>query len=77
MQSASFNPGSIYDIICGGLHRSEDEVWEALRKAAVDDEVRQLPMGLETLLTDSGSSLSGGQMQRLAIARAFMNNPSV
>ena len=77
MQSASFNPGSIYDIICGGLHRSENEVWEALRKAAVDDEVRQLPMGLETLLTDSGSSLSGGQMQRIAIARALMNNPSV
>ena len=77
MQSASFNPGSIYDIVCGGLHRSENDVWEALRKAAVDDEVRQLPMGLETLLTDSGSSLSGGQMQRIAIARALMNNPSV
>ena len=77
MQSASFNPGSIYDIVCGGLHRSEDVVWEALRKAAVDEEVRQLPMGLETLVMDSGSSLSGGQMQRIAIARALMNNPSV
>ena len=77
MQSASFNPGSIYDIVCGGLHRSENDVWEALRKAAVDDEVRQLPMGLETLLMDSGSSLSGGQMQRIAIARALMNSPSV
>ena len=77
MQSASFNPGSIYDIVCGGLHRSEDVVWEALRKAAVDEEVRQLPMGLETLVMDAGSSLSGGQMQRIAIARALMNNPSV
>ena len=77
MQSASFNPGSIYDIVCGGLHRSENDVWEALRKAAVDDEVRQLPMGLETLLMDSGSSLSGGQMQRIAIARALINSPSV
>ena len=77
MQSTSFNPGSIYDIVCGGLHRSEDDVWEALSKAAVDDEIRQLPMGLETLLTDSGSSLSGGQMQRIAIARALINNPSV
>ena len=77
MQAASFNPGSIYDIVCGGLHRSEDDVWEALRKAAVDDEIRQLPMGLETLLTDSGSSLSGGQIQRISIARALMNNPSV
>ena len=77
MQSVSFNPGSIYDIVCGGLNRSENDVWEALRKAAVDEEVRQLPMGLETLLTDSGGSLSGGQMQRISIARALINNPSV
>ena len=77
MQSASFNPGSIYDIVCGGIHRSEEQVWDALRKAAVDDDVRQLPMGLETLLMDSGSSLSGGQLQRISIARALINNPSV
>lgn len=77
MQTARLNAGSIYDVICGGIDRSEEEVWQALERAAVADEVRAMPMQLETLLSDSGGNVSGGQVQRIAIARALITNPKV
>lgn len=77
MQTARLNAGSIYDVICGGVQRSEQEVWEALERAAVADEVRAMPMQLETLLSDSGGNVSGGQVQRIAIARALITQPKV
>ena len=77
MQTASLNSGSIYDIICGGIQRRESEIWDALEKAAVADEVKAMPMQLETLLSDSGGNISGGQVQRIAIARALITNPKV
>jgi len=77
MQTARLNAGSIYDVICGGIQRSEDEVWEALERSAVAEEVRGMPMQLETLLSDSGGNVSGGQVQRIAIARALITQPKV
>ncbi|QBE69406.1 ABC transporter multidrug efflux family [Synechococcus sp. WH 8101] len=77
MQTARLNAGSIYDVICGGVQRTEQEVWEALERAAVADEVRAMPMQLETLLSDSGGNVSGGQVQRIAIARALITQPKV
>lgn len=77
MQTARLNAGSIYDVICGGVQRSEDEVWQALERAAVAEEVRAMPMQLETLLSESGGNISGGQVQRIAIARALITTPKV
>lgn len=77
MQTARLNAGSIYDVICGGVQRSEQEVWEALERAAVAEEVRAMPMQLETLLSDSGGNISGGQVQRIAIARSLITQPKV
>lgn len=77
MQTARLNAGSIYDVICGGVQRTEQEIWEALEKAAIAEEVRAMPMQLETLLSDSGGNVSGGQVQRIAIARALINQPKV
>ena len=56
---------------------SDDEVWDALRVARVDDVVRDLPGGLDAHLGERGANLSGGQRQRLALARALVRRPRV
>ncbi|MCR6689895.1 ABC transporter ATP-binding protein [Cellulomonas sp.] len=56
---------------------SDDEVWQALRLARVDDVVRALPGGLDAPLGERGANLSGGQRQRLALARALVRRPRV
>ncbi|TFV68033.1 ABC transporter ATP-binding protein [Blastococcus sp. CT_GayMR20] len=54
---------------------SDDEVWAALRVAAADRFVADLPDGLDTRVGERGATLSGGQRQRLALARAVVRRP--
>ena len=56
---------------------THDDAWEALRMACMYDEVQALPMGLHTILTEDGGGFSGGQKQRLLIARALIGRPSI
>lgn len=56
---------------------TETEAWEALEIAALDDDVRDMPMGMHTLLSENGGTISGGQRQRLLIARAVLPKPSI
>jgi len=58
-----------------GADYPDDEVWAALRVAAADDFVVDLPAGLDTRVGERGASLSGGQRQRLALARAVVRRP--
>lgn len=53
---------------------TDDELWAALATAALDDVVRAMPAGLDTPVGERGLSLSGGQAQRLAIARAVLRD---
>jgi len=55
----------------------DDEIWEVLRRARLEDAVRSLPDGLDTVIGDRGYRLSGGERQRLTVARLLLAAPSV
>jgi ATP-binding cassette subfamily B protein len=54
---------------------TEDEMWEALRIAQAENFVRSMPGGLQARIVQGGVNVSGGQRQRLAIARALVRQP--
>ena len=56
---------------------SLEEISEAARLAAIDEEIAGLPMGYETVIAEGGVDLAGGQRQRLAIARALAHRPAI
>jgi ATP-binding cassette, subfamily C, bacterial len=56
-------------------HAKEDDIWRALALAAADDFVRALPNGLATVVGDRGVLISGGERQRLSLARALLRRP--
>lgn len=54
-----------------------DDAWRAAKIANIDKEIEQLPMGMFSYISEGGGGFSGGQKQRLIIARAVANSPSV
>lgn len=65
------------NIAYGDLKATEEQIWEAARRASMDDFIRSLPDGLDTVIGERGVKLSGGQKQRLSIARMFLKNPPI
>lgn len=65
------------NIAYGRLGASDDEIWEAARRARLTAMIEALPQGLDTVVGERGVKLSGGQKQRMAIARMFLKNPPI
>ncbi|MEU9118130.1 ABC transporter ATP-binding protein [Streptomyces sp. NPDC048483] len=61
----------------GNPDASDDELWHALEIAQARDFVERLPQGLNSPITQGGTNVSGGQRQRLAIARALLRRPDI
>ena len=72
-----FNNSIQYNIAYGRPEATADEIREAARLAHLDDLMAQLPQGFDTLVGERGLKLSGGEKQRIAIARMLLKNPPV
>lgn len=78
LQNGRLMPGTLMDNILGSAtHLGPDAAWEAARQMALDEDIRHMPMGIYTVVTDGGSGLSGGQVQRLLLARAIVGKPRI
>ena len=77
LQNADVMPGSILENIVGTSQRTLDDAWEAAAKVALEQEIAQMPMGMQTYIMEGGGAFSGGQIQRILIARALVNNPTI
>jgi ATP-binding cassette subfamily B protein len=65
------------NIAYGDLNASEEAIWEAARRAQLEELILEYPEGLDTMIGERGVKLSGGQKQRLSIARMFLKNPPI
>jgi len=77
LQQSAVVPGSIYENIAAGLRLSMTDAWAALRQVGLEGEVQAMPMGLHTVITEGATGLSGGQVQRLLLARALAGRPRI
>lgn len=76
-QAARLFPGTLRENIEAGLHLDEGLIMDAVRMAAFDADLASLPLGLSTPVGDGDVVLSGGQVQRVLLARAFAARPKV
>jgi ATP-binding cassette subfamily C protein len=72
-----FNASIGDNMLWSNPEAKKEEIWQALKLAAVDDFVAGLPKGLDTVVGDRGVRLSGGERQRIVLARALFRKPSI
>ena len=76
-QSVRLLPGDVFTNIVGNHRLTEDDAWEAAEMAGIAEDIHAMPMQMHTFVTEGSSTFSGGQRQRLLIARAVVNRPRV
>ena len=72
-----FNDTIYYNIAYGNTNASEEEVISAAKNADIHDFIMSLPDGYQTIVGERGLKLSGGEKQRVAIARTILKNPKI
>lgn len=72
-----FNDTIRYNIAYGRIGASEAEIKDAARHAQIDKFIHDLPLGYDTMVGERGLKLSGGEKQRVAIARTILKNPPI
>ena len=78
MQDGNLFQGDIYsNIVISAPQLTLDEAWEAAEIAGIADDIRAMPMGMQTIIAEGQGGISGGQKQRLMIARAVAPKPRI
>lgn len=78
MQNTKIFAGDVYsNIVVAAPWKTVNEAWEASKIASLDKDIKEMPMQMKTILQEGENGISGGQRQRLAIARAVVNNPKI
>lgn len=78
MQNGKLFQGDIFsNITISAPQLSMDEAWEAAEMAGIAEDIRRMPMGMHTIISEGSGGVSGGQRQRLMIARAIAPKPKI
>jgi ATP-binding cassette subfamily C protein len=77
LQTSRVLPTDIFRNIVGTSSLTLEDAWAAAESAAFADDIKQMPMGMHTYVAEGGGGFSGGQKQRLLIARAIVNKPRI
>ncbi len=78
MQNGSLFQGDIFsNIVISAPHLTLADAWEAAETAGIADDIRAMPMGMQTIIAEGQGGISGGQKQRLMIARAVAPKPKI
>lgn len=75
--AALFNTSILENVRYGRLEASDEEVYQACRAAAIHDRIISFPDGYNTKVGERGVKVSGGELQRIAIARVILKNPQI
>ncbi len=78
LQNGKLISGSIYEnITITGTNPSMKDVQEVVEDVGLKEDIEQMPMGIHTVLSEAGNTISGGQQQRILIARAIYSKPAI
>ncbi|MFT6226456.1 MAG: ATP-binding cassette subfamily C protein [Paracoccaceae bacterium] len=77
LQGSRLTSGTIFESIVGSSKLTQKDAWEAARAAGLGEDIDAMPMGMHTVVSEGASTFSGGQKQRLMIARAMAQKPRI
>lgn len=77
LQNGKLMPGDIFTNIVGSAPLTHEDAMEAVALAGMEDDIKGMPMGLHTVISEGAGTISGGQKQRLMVARAVVKKPKI
>lgn len=78
LQNGQLMTGNIFSNIVGtNPYLTMDDAWEAARMAGIAEDIKEMPMGMYTVISEGAGTISGGQKQRILIARAIVKKPKI
>lgn len=77
LQNGQLMTGDIFTNIIGTANLTQKDAWRAAESAGIADDIKKMPMGMQTIIGEGSSNISGGQRQRILIARALAAKPAI